>query len=135
MPTKEAVRPTKEKNLTTKEVADRLVEFCRKGQFDQAQKELFDRDAESIEPDSAAEQGWTPRIKGLDSILKKGEQWQNMLEQHHGGSVSDPIVAGNRFAIALAMDVTMKGKPRMQMEEIIVYEVKDGKILSEQFFF
>jgi len=28
----------------------------------------------------------------------------------------------------------MKGKDRMQMEESCVYEVKDGKVVSEQFF-
>ncbi len=31
------------------------------------------------------------------------------------------------------MDVTMKGQDRMAMPELCVYEVKDGKIASEQF--
>jgi ketosteroid isomerase-like protein len=33
------------------------------------------------------------------------------------------------------MDVTMKGQGRMKMDEIAVYGVKDGKIVSEQFFY
>jgi hypothetical protein len=33
------------------------------------------------------------------------------------------------------MDVTMKGQGRMNMDEIAVYEVKDGKIVKEQFFY
>lgn len=33
------------------------------------------------------------------------------------------------------MDITMKGQPRMSMEEIVVYEVAGGKIIKEQFFF
>jgi limonene-1,2-epoxide hydrolase len=32
------------------------------------------------------------------------------------------------------MDLTMKGQGRMQMSEVCVYEVKDDKIVSEQFF-
>jgi hypothetical protein len=32
------------------------------------------------------------------------------------------------------MDVTMKGRPRETMSELWVYKVKDGKIVSEQFF-
>jgi limonene-1,2-epoxide hydrolase len=35
----------------------------------------------------------------------------------------------------MGMDVTMKGAGRINMEEIAVYEVKDGKIVKEQFFF
>jgi hypothetical protein len=49
--------------------------------------------------------------------------------------VSQPLIAGNAFTLTLDMDVTMKGKGRMHMEELCVYEVnKDGKIASEQFF-
>ena len=36
--------------MTTKEVAERLVELCRKGDFESAQSELFADDAISIEP-------------------------------------------------------------------------------------
>jgi hypothetical protein len=32
------------------------------------------------------------------------------------------------------MDVTMKARGRMKLEEVCVYEVKDGKIASERFF-
>jgi hypothetical protein len=43
-------------------------------------------------------------------------------------------VAGNAIAMTLSIDVTMKGQGRMQLAEICAYEVKDGKIASEQFF-
>jgi hypothetical protein len=36
--------------------------------------------------------------------------------------------------MTLGMDVTMKGRGRMKIEEVCVYEIKDGKIASEQFF-
>jgi hypothetical protein len=35
----------------------------------------------------------------------------------------------------MGMDVTMKGQGRSKMDEIAVYEVKDGKIVKEQFFY
>jgi hypothetical protein len=35
----------------------------------------------------------------------------------------------------MGMDCTMKGMGRQKLEEIAVYEVKDGKIVKEQFFY
>ena len=29
----------------------------------------------------------------------------------------------------------MKGQPRMQMDEMCLYQVRDGKIVREQFFY
>lgn len=118
--------------MTTQEIANRLVELCRKGNYEAAQKELFSPNAESVEPPQA--QG-LQTVKGLNAIIEKGHQWQSMVETVHGGSVSEPVVAGNRFSIALTADVTMKGTGRTNMEEIAVYDVKDGKIVKEQFFF
>lgn len=43
-------------------------------------------------------------------------------------------VAGNVIATTLAMDLTLKGRGRVQLAEIRVYEVSNGKITSEQFF-
>ena len=43
-------------------------------------------------------------------------------------------VTGNAIAFTLTMDVTMKGRGRVKLEEICAYEVKDGKIVMEQFF-
>jgi hypothetical protein len=34
----------------------------------------------------------------------------------------------------MRMDMTMKDKKRSDMTELCVYHVKDGKIISEQFF-
>jgi len=56
------------------------------------------------------------------------------VEKVHSCTASAPLVAGNAIAMTLELDVTMKGRGRMKMEEVCVYEVKDGKIASEQFF-
>ena len=117
--------------MTTKQVADRLVSLCRQGNIMDAQKELYSAEIESIEPAHAP----VKSAKGIDAVTKKGVAFADMIEARHGGSVSEPIVEGNHFTIGWQMDVTMKGRGRMNLEEICVYQVKDGKIVREEFFF
>ena len=117
--------------MTTKEIAERLVMHCRKGAWEAAQRELFADDAVSIEP--YASPAFEKETKGSRAILEKGHKFDAMVEQMHSVTVSDPLVATNSFACTMQMDVTMKGEGRMNMTELCVYEVKDGKIISEQF--
>jgi ketosteroid isomerase-like protein len=123
---------TQEAVMTTKDVANRLYELFQENKWMEAQQELFSNDAESIEPkDSPGLQS----VKGIDAIRKKGEDFNNMVEEVHGGWVSEPIVAGKYIAVAMGMDCTYKGMGRQKMDEIVLYEVKDGKIVKEQFFY
>jgi len=117
--------------MTTQEVANRLVEVCRTGDFEAAQKELFSNDIVSIEPHSTPD--FEKETKGLDAVLEKGEKWKNMVSKVSKMTVSDPVVAGNSFACTMYMDVTMKNGQQMVMTELCVYNVKDGKIVSEIF--
>ncbi len=117
--------------MTTQQIAQRLAELCRKGDYETAQKELFANDAVSIEPWETPD--FAKETKGLDAIIEKGHKFSAMVEEMHGGSVSEPIVAGNSFAMVMSMDMTMKGKERMNMSELCVYQVKDGKVVSESF--
>ena len=117
--------------MPTVDVANRLIEFCRTGNFEGAQKELFADDAVSIEPYGTDD--FQKETKGLDAILEKGKKWGEMVEEAHGMDVSDPLMAGSSFAVTMRMDVTMKGGKRMDMTELCIYHVKDGKIVSEQF--
>ena len=57
-----------------------------------------------------------------------------MVAEMHDMEVSDAVVAPNSFACTLRMNVTMKEGGNMDMTELCVYTVKDGKIISEQFF-
>ena len=118
--------------MTTQQIADRLVALCRQGKFEEAQKELFADDVVSIEPYATPE--FQKEIKGLPAILEKGRKFMSMVEKIYTMSVSDPIVAGNSFACIMRLDMTMKGQGRMDMSELCVYQVKDGKVISEQFF-
>jgi hypothetical protein len=118
--------------MTTQEVANRLVELVAQGQYETAQNELYHTDAVSIEPEGSQGAG---TVKGLEAIKEKGKGWQAMVEAFHGGSVDGPLVSGNWFTIVLHMDITYKGMPRMNDSEICLYNVVDGKIISEQFFY
>jgi hypothetical protein len=117
--------------MTTSQIAARLVELCRQGQFEQAQTELFADDAVSIEPDDAP----VELAEGLDAIREKGREFMSGIETVHGIAVSEPIVAGSFFTVSMELDTTMKGRGRVRMEELCVYEVQDGKIVLEQFFY
>jgi hypothetical protein len=118
--------------MTTEEVAHRLITYCRKNDFEAAQKELFDSNAISIEPEASA--GFQKETKGLKAILQKGKKWTDMQEKAGSCIVTEPLIAGNSFAVQLSMDVSMKGKGQMVIQELCVYKVKDGKIIAEQFF-
>ena len=118
--------------MSTQEIANRLVELCRKGDYETCYKELFSPNAVSIEPDHAP---GPQRAEGMEAIKKKGEAWQAMIEEMHDSSVGDPIVAGSHFSCAMMVDWTMKGMGRQKMEEVCVYKVEDGKVVSEQFFY
>ena len=118
--------------MSTKEIARKLKKLCEQGDFETAQKELFANDAVSIEP--MASEAFAKEVHGLDAILKKGKKWEEMVTKTYALEVSEPIVAGNTFALTMRMDVTMKNGKREDMTELCVYNVKDGKIVSEQFF-
>ena len=117
---------------TTQEVANQFHELAQTGQWEKIQAEMYAEDAESIEPPNSP---GLVSVKGLDAIKQKGQQFNDMVEEMHGGYSNEPIVAGNHFAVLMGMDVSMKGAGRMKMDEIAVYEVKDGKIVKEQFFY
>lgn len=117
--------------MTTNEVANRFYEMAQQGQYDQIQTELYSADAASIEPEHTP----LPTVKGLDKIREKAQQWNAMVEAVHSGYCNQPQVAGDYFVCTMGMDVTMKELGRIKMDEIALYEVKDGKIVREQFFF
>jgi len=118
--------------MTTQEVANRMNELFKENKWNEVQEELFSEDCESIEP---ANSPGLKTVKGKAAIKKKGEEFNERMEEMHGGWCSEPIVGGNYISFAMGLDATMKGMGRVKMEEICVYEVKDGKIVKEQFFF
>ena len=118
--------------MTVHEIAARLVVLCRQGHFETAQKELFSKDAVSIEP--TATPAFEKETKGLDAIIEKGHKFESMVQKMHtAGSVRTND--SNQFVFCtMRIEATMKERGHMDMTELCVYEVKDGKIITETFY-
>lgn len=122
--------------MTTQEVANRYMELEKQGKWMEIQEELYGDDVVSIEPEHAAAMGMPTLTTGLDAVKAKGASFNQMIEEMHGGYCTEPVIGGNFFSVGMGMEVTFKGSPqRSNLDEIAVYEVKDGKIIKEQFFF
>ena len=117
--------------MNTQEVADKLVKYCRQGQNLEAIDELYSDSIVSVEPKGSPAE----LTEGKVNVVEKTRGFFKSVEEVHSGFVSDPIVCGNHFTISMGNDITFKGQGRMNMEEIGVYEVKEGKIVKEHFFF
>ncbi len=74
--------------MTTNQIANRLVELCRQGQFETAQKELFATDAMSIEPQASSD---FQKNEGLNAIIDKGKKWGDMVASVNQLEVSEPM--------------------------------------------
>lgn len=118
--------------MTTQQVADRLYALCQQGQFETAQKELYAPNATSTESNM---QGARETATGMEAIVAKGKQFQSMIEEMFGGFTGEPKVFGKYIFMEMGMDVKMKGMDRMNMVEMCRYEVNDGKIVAEEFYY
>jgi hypothetical protein len=119
---------------TTKaqEVAHRLVDLCREGKNVDAINELYDDNIVSLEPEGSPMAGKTV---GKEAVLGSTNQWFSSVEEIHSAYISDPIVSGNFFACTMDIDATYKEQGRNEMSELCVFEVKNGKIVTSQFFY
>jgi len=118
---------------TTEEVGKDLVALCSQGQFEDVLEKYYSDDIVSIEAHSMP--GMPARQEGIEAIRGKSQWWMDHHEVH-GVKVEGPLVGGNKFAVTFDLDVTFKpAGRRMQMHELAVYTVKDGKIVQEEFFY
>lgn len=118
--------------MRAQEVANRLVELCRQGKNADAITELYDEDIVSIEPEGSPMPGKTV---GKDAVMENTRKWYDSVQEMHNVQVSNPQIAGNFFACTMSVDATYKERGRNQMDELCVFEVNDGKIVFEQFFY
>lgn len=121
--------------MTTQEIANQYYELACQSKWIEIQDGLYDRQVLSREPEHAALRGVQVITKGLEALKAKGVAHRGMIETVHSQYCSEPLIAGNFFSVVLRRDVTYKDKPRMETEEIGIFEVKDGKVVSEQFFY
>jgi ketosteroid isomerase-like protein len=121
--------------MTTQEVATRYHELMSERKFIEVQDTLYHEDVVCQEPEKAASMGMPVFTNGREAVKAKGVARRATIETMHTYNVGEPIVAGEFFSVVLKQEVTFKGKPRMALEEIGIFHVKDGKIVKEQFFY
>ena len=117
--------------MNTEQVAQKVVELVRKQAWHEALDALYDKDIVSIK--ARASEGDSPEKRGIDQVRGKTDWWlENM--QVHSFEANGPFVAHDRFVVQYEADVTDKNsKKRMQLSEVGVYTVKNGKIVREEF--
>ena len=122
--------------MTTQDVANRYHELASQGKWFEIQDELFADDVKSIEPADAPERyRYLRSAEGKANVRKKAEEWVSRVETLHNLYFTEPVVGGNHFSLAWGVDADVSGLGRKQIDEIIVYEVRDGQIVLEQFFY
>lgn len=113
---------------TIPEIANRLASLCNELKFVEAYTELFADNAVSIDPNNKNEP-----IVGLHKLIEYENQFLAKVEIHDI-KVSEAIFAGSYFSLIFSMSFTLKGQENKLVEEVCVYKVENGKIVSQQFF-
>ncbi len=121
--------------MTTQQVADRYFDLAQQQKWMDIQQELYSEDIVNKEPEHAIAMGIPTLTKGLEAVIAKGEARRKLIEKIHGQTCSEPVTGGKYFSVSMSRDVTFKGMSRKNLEEIAVFEVEEGKIVTEQFFY
>jgi hypothetical protein len=117
--------------MNTEEIAEKVVELVRKQAWHEALNTLYDKDIVSVEAHGSG--GESPEKRGIEAVRGKTDWWINTMEIH-SFKAHEPFVAHDRFVVQYDADVTDKNsKKRMQLSEVGVYTVKNGKIVREEF--
>jgi len=129
---KKVEQSTIDRVMTTQEVAARFNELAKQEKWFEIQDELFSDNVKSIDPPNSP---YFKYAEGKTLVRKKGEEFVKKIEAAHRRHTTEPVVAGNHFAVGREVDITIEGFGRIQIKEVMLYEVKDGQIVSEQFFY
>jgi hypothetical protein len=117
--------------MSTQEVAEKVVELVRQQAWYKALDTLYDKDIVSVE--ASASEGESAEKRGIDQVRGKIDWWLNAMAVH-SFTAKGPFVAHDRFVVQYDADVTEKNsKKRFQLSEVGVYTVKTGKIVREEF--
>lgn len=121
-----------ERARTTHEVAARFNELAQQEKWFDIQDELFAEDVKSVEPIRSQ---WFSSAEGKAAVRKKGEAFVSRVEVVHHAFTSVPVIGSNHFAVGRETDLTVTGFGRIQLNEVMLYEISNGKVISEQFFY
>lgn len=122
--------------LATQKVGLRLTELCATGKNLEAIQELYADNARHVEV--MAMPGCERITEGKAAVLSKAEGFAKSTTVH-GATCGKPMVNGDQFVCNMTLDCTCSEGPmagqRMNMSEIALYTVKNGKITEGKFFY
>ena len=117
--------------MDTRDIAADVVRLAQAGELDAIGETYWADDVVSIE----AMDGPMAKIEGIAAVRGK-TAWWNGAHEIHSATGAGSYVNGNQFAVRYSMDVTVKESgQRIQMDEIALYTLCDGKIAEERFFY
>ena len=117
--------------MDTRELAQAFVDLLKANKHEEAAQTFNSPDIVSRE----AMDGPMAEVRGTEAVKAKSDWWYGAHEIHSSESFG-PYVHGDQFAVRFAIDVTYKETgQRMQMDEVGLYTVQDGKIVEERFFY
>ena len=115
--------------MTAQAVGEGLVAFCKEGKFGEAVTAYYSDDIVSTEA-----QGEDREVEGIEAVNGKMQWWMNTMTVNTA-EVNGPWVNEPFFVVQFNLNVTNKeSNETTDMNEFGVYEVEDGKIISERFF-
>ena len=118
--------------MTTQQVAARFAELAREEAWFDIQDELFADNVKSLEPPGSP---WLQNAEGKKAVREKGEAWVSRITAAHKRHTTAPIVGEYHFVVGREVDIDVQGLGRVQINQLMLYEVRDGRIVSEQFFY
>jgi ketosteroid isomerase-like protein len=120
--------------MNAQELGKKLVQLCKEGKNLEALNTLYSPDIISVE--AFAPPGSERTTKGLDAVRGKHDWWTANHEVHKAEAFGPYPHGDDKFAVRFVYELTFKptGK-RMNMDEVAVFTLADGKVVREEFFY
>jgi len=120
--------------VSTAAVAHELVDLCREGRNLEAVDRLYAPDIVSIE--CMGNEQMPQEMRGKEAVRGKNVWWYDNFEVI-SARVNGPFISeGDQFAVQ--HEYTTRNKTtgqQMEMSEMALYTVKEGKIVQERFYY
>ncbi|MEM1153161.1 MAG: nuclear transport factor 2 family protein [Pseudomonadota bacterium] len=122
--------------MSVLEIGQKMVAMVSQGREGEEAfiSEYYAPDVVSIEGQGTDEM--PARLQGLEAIRGKHEWWYANHEIHEI-NVDGPYLGHreDQFALRFTMAMTPKGGERMEMAEMALFTVRDGKVVQEEFLY
>ncbi|AWX44231.1 hypothetical protein HME9304_01231 [Flagellimonas maritima] len=118
--------------MTTQLIAEKLTSLLREGKFEEIYDTLFDQEkVKHVEPQSPH----FPDVTGVNALKEKDSVMAGNIAEVHSMEIGDAITSKDFIALPYKMSFKMKDGNKAELDELIVYQVENGKIILEQFFY